>query len=439
MKGRTRTPAAAVAALLAALIGCGAFVAAGHAAGSDPVASVASRSAGTTIAGVAAIRPAAAQAAAAATQKLGLALLSDEAAAGNAVISPFSVEEALAMVDQGATGVTAAQLGTVLGISDPGALAASTRALLAQLATVTATSGDGSTRPLLTNANGLWLASSLTLQPQFLDTLTRQFAAAPHQVDFAGAPEAARQAINDWVAAHTAGQIKDLFPDGTIGRATLLVLANAIDLKARWLLPFDPRQTKPGPFHLASGGTRQARFMTGDDPMHVPWARTATYAAVDLPYRGTSLSLLAVMPTSQSLRSFLSALTPAGFSRIAGSLGDSQPVQVSFPRLNLDVATDLAGDLSALGMPAAFQAPGFSGIVAHRMLTISSVRHEATLKITEEGTVATAATGIGFTSLSYGGQGQRIAFDHPFLVFLRDRATGALLFAGAISDPGAGS
>ncbi len=376
-----------------------------------------------------------AQLAAASTQKLGLALLTDAAGSGNAVISPFSVEEALAMVDQGAAGVTARQIGTVLGAPDAQALAASTRALLAYLATVSSTAGDGTRTPLLTNANSLWLASSLGLDAPFLTTLSTEFGAAPHRVDFATAPDSARQTINSWVSEHTAGKIGDLFPQGSVTKATLLVLANAIYLKARWLKPFDPSQTRPGPFHLASGASQSVEFMTTDDPIDVPWTRTSADEAVELPYRGTSLSLLAVMPTSRSLRAFLATLTPAQLTQIAASLRASPSIDVTFPRLDLDFASDLVNDLSSLGMPAAFNAPGFTAIVPHTPVVISTVRHEATFKVTEAGTIAAAATGVGVVGLAYPGPILRITFNRPFLLFLRDGTTGALLFAAAISDP----
>jgi serpin B len=32
----------------------------------------------------------------------------------------------------------------------------------------------------------------------------------------------------------------------------------------------------------------------------------------------------------------------------------------------------------------------------------------------------------------------RLTLDHPFLLFLRDDATGAILFAGRVADPTAG-
>jgi serine protease inhibitor len=221
--------------------------------------------------------------AAASTVKLALELLPRVSGSGNAVISPYSVQEALAMVDQGARGQTAAQIEKVLGVPSAGELAASDRAMLGHLAAVTSTTGNGSKRPRLTTANRLWLQRSLTVKARFLSTLGTEFGAAPAQLDFQGAPDAARNTINGWVAQHTAGHITGLFPHRSITSQTLLVLANAIYLKAQWQNAFNPALTAPAPFHEQSGSQVQAKFMTME-PVALPHADSASYQAVEFPY-----------------------------------------------------------------------------------------------------------------------------------------------------------
>ncbi|MGP0070626.1 MAG: serpin family protein, partial [Bryobacteraceae bacterium] len=55
----------------------------------------------------------------------------------------------------------------------------------------------------------------------------------------------------------------------------------------------------------------------------------------------------------------------------------------------------------------------------------------------EEGTEAAAATGIGMAGMAIHREPPpfRMVVDHPFLVALRERKTGLILFLGAISDP----
>jgi serpin B len=89
-----------------------------------------------------------------------------------------------------------------------------------------------------------------------------------------------------------------------------------------------------------------------------------------------------------------------------------------------------------LGMQAAF-VPGladFSGMDGTRNLYITSVLHKAFIDVAEKGTEAAAATGVimGTTGMPVG---LYITANRPFLYFLRDAPTGAILFMGRVVDP----
>ena len=378
--------------------------------------------------------------AAASTIKLALALLPKVNPQENAVISPFSILQALAMVDQGARGLTAEQINAVLGAGGAGGageLASSTRALLAHLAAVTTVSGNGKDKPLLTNGNSLWLQSSFTVLPSFAAVLASDFGAAPEQVDFQSAPDAARAQINQWVAQRTHGHITDLFPAGSIDSQTLLVLANALYLDAGWAQPFDTTLTADAPFY-ASSGTVQAKFMTTHTALNAPYGQGHGYQAVELPYQGTTLSLLAIMPTSQTITEFQAGLTAAQLASIVAGL-TSQQVDVYLPHADLKLNVPLNEQLSVLGMPVAFSSSAdFSGITPSPPLLIQTVEHAATFKMTEAGTIASAATGVSVGAMAVAPDRTKppvIRLNHPFLLLLRDTTTGAVLFAVRIVNP----
>jgi serpin B len=67
-------------------------------------------------------------------------------------------------------------------------------------------------------------------------------------------------------------------------------------------------------------------------------------------------------------------------------------------------------------------------------LYISDVLHKAFINVAEKGTEAAAATAV---VLSAGAEpmGLEIHIDRPFLYFLRDQPTGAILFMGRVVDP----
>jgi serpin B len=408
---RTST-AVALATVFAALAGCGS-------AATKPV---------TRSSGQAADIPAAVQA----SEGLAISLLQRLGqAGGNVVFSPYSIETALSMVDAGAAGSTATEIDHVLHTTRGAAVAAGLAAINGRL-TAVSTASDA---PRLDLANGLWVQQGLPLEKPFTGTLASLFGAAPQTVDFASAPETARQTINSWVSAHTAHLIANLFPEGTITAQTSAVLANAIYLAAHWADPFTRAQTAPGPFYTTAGPTVQVPFMT-QTPVPVSYAHRGTYQAVDLPYLHSTLSMLLVMPTPGTLARFEQGLSSQSLAKLERGLSPVR-LDLHLPRFHLSFDTALNQVLSELGMPVAFtNAADFSGITTHTRLKISAVEHAADLRVDEAGTVAAAATGIAIEPTAIAPQpATRLTLDHPFLVFLRDDATGAVLFTAQVTNP----
>lgn len=355
----------------------------------------------------------------------------------NVVFSPYSIQAALAMVDAGAAGNTASQINRVLRTSGAPALDASNGALSAGLESSVArpNGAPAADAARLNIANGLWVQSGLSLKATFAAALSRNFGAAPQRTDFKSQPEAARKSINSWVSSHTAQLIKDLMPPGSITVQTALVLANAIYLKANWSSPFDAAATRPGTF-LTAAGTRVRTPFMAQPATEFPYRRTAGYVAVDLPYLYSHLSMLMVMPSAGTLGRFQRQLSAAALTALAGATAPQRLI-LRMPRFHLIAHRSLNAALAALGMPVAFtDRADFSGITAQVPLKISTVEHGADLKVDEHGTIAAAATGISLSPTAVApSPATRLTLDHPFLLFLRDDHTGAVLFAGRVTDP----
>jgi serpin B len=94
--------------------------------------------------------------------------------------------------------------------------------------------------------------------------------------------------------------------------------------------------------------------------------------------------------------------------------------------------------LQALGMTSAF-IPGvadFSGMDGTHNLYISDVLHKAFIDVAENGTEAAAATAVVISILAIASPtGLLVDADRPFIYFLYDQPTGAILFMGRVQDP----
>jgi serpin B len=107
-------------------------------------------------------------------------------------------------------------------------------------------------------------------------------------------------------------------------------------------------------------------------------------------------------------------------------------VSVYLPRFRIEWERLLNDDLQQLGMRHAFGAADFTRMSPRGLdLYITKVLQKTFVDVDEEGTEAAAATmvGIGVTSAP-----ASFRADRPFLVVIRERFSGTILFIGKIAQ-----
>jgi len=352
---------------------------------------------------------------------------------GNVVLSPDSVAAALAMTGSGGVGRTAREIARTLHLKGPSTFAAFGRLQRGIVGRYAAAKAAGPEAPTLEIANGVFLQQGLPFRPAYVNGVQRRFGASVQAVDFDGDPEGALGAINGWVSERTEGLIPKIL--GQLPPEMALALANAIYLHADWEHRFKPSATGPGTFHAATGKV-DVDFMHQTELL--PFDAGPGYKAVALPYRSSTLSLLVVLPVQQRLGSLLHRLDGRGLARISRRLS-SRPVILGLPRFHVKTDVGLNGPLRKLGMRTAFsEAADFSRIANAVGLKVDFVKHAADLAVNEAGTVAAAATVVGVTRTAADRPPRdAVTFNanRPFLFFLRDDRTGAVLFAGRLVNP----
>ena len=80
-----------------------------------------------------------------------------------------------------------------------------------------------------------------------------------------------------------------------------------------------------------------------------------------------------------------------------------------------------------------FGVPGFEGIAPG--ITLDNAVHATDIAVDEVGTVAAAATALGFEESGPPEPDVTVRADRPFLYLIRHRPTGAVLFVGRVMDP----
>jgi serpin B len=393
-----------------------------------------------------------------AINQLGLDLIRTETPAGNRgnlLLSPYSIETALAMAYTGADGRTREQMQRVLHLpADDAAGLNGFSKLAGELADLQASSQrradearnhGGSEQPIEINvANCLFAQRGFAFRPTFTAALRDRFGAPLEELDFAHAPEPARIAINAWVAHGTHDKIRNLVPSGAIDDATRAVLANALYLRAAWASPFKVVNTKPQPFWIDDKAHIDAPTMRQQN--HFGYAKRDGYTAISLPYSGGGLQLLILLPDKRDgLATLERIVTPellAGCTRLP-----PRDMILHLPRFRLaPPRLALGGALRGLGMTTAFDQPHGSADFdrmaprkPNEYLYLSEVFHKTWLSLDENGTEAAAVTAA--VMMKTLGIYRPLAplievrVDRPFLFAIQDVSTGTCLFLGRLTDP----
>jgi serpin B len=356
---------------------------------------------------------------------------------GNLFYSPHSISVALAMTYAGARNRTAEQMAATLQfLLEQEKLHPAFNWLDVELASrgegAQGKDGEGFK---LNIVNAIWGQKGYSFLPAFLDVLAENYGTGLRILDFITETEKSRVTINDWVSDQTEGRIEDLIPQGAIDALTRLVLTNAIYFNAAWENPFDEDVTADGPFYLLDGGQVTVPMMRQTESFG--YTEGEGYQAVELPYDGSELSMVILLPASGNFQAFEKGLQAQQVDAIINDLQNTD-VSLRMPKFEFDSEFSLKDTLAGMGMPDAFSGDAdFSGMTGNRELAISDVVHKAFVAVDEAGTEAAAATAVIMKLTAVPEPPVEVTIDRPFIFLIRDIETGAILFVGRVLNPSA--
>ncbi|CAB1426902.1 unnamed protein product [Pleuronectes platessa] len=285
-------------------------------------------------------------------------------------------------------------------------------------------------------SGSLQMASQIFYNPQmnltesFTDQSIEFYDAQPTRL--LNTSEENTQMINSWVANKTNNKITQLVD--SISPSTQLILLNAVSFSGQWKVKFGPGPSK-GLFTKLNGDlvkvpllyhrgymmatkyvlelkAQVARFaLSGDSSLYILVPRT--YKVEDLQQLEDQMTDTAVLQMIEEMKTT-----------------SPHPVEVSLPRIKLDVQPDMTIVMKKLGLSSLFEEPNLCGLYSEDRLLLDDARHRAFLALTEDGVEAGAATAIGFAR-SF----PSFSAMQPFVMLLWSDQANVPLFIGRVTDP----
>ncbi|XP_042549434.1 serpin B4-like [Dipodomys spectabilis] len=367
--------------------------------------------------------------------------------ADNAFFSPLSIASAFSMVSLGAKGNTAHQIKEVLHFSEVTGETKKTcttshaedseivhhqfQKMLTELNTPT----DAFELKI---ANSLYGEKTFPFLQEYLDKLKKFYLANMESLDFGNNAEESRKKINAWVESQTNDKIKDLFPVDSLDSSTVLVLVNAIYFKGQWEERFKKEYTEEGNFWLNKDVSKPVQMMKQTKHFNVASLEDEQAKILEMPYKGNELSMIVLLPNEvdglQKLQDSLTAEKLLDWTSTQNMV--KIQVYLCFPRFKMAEKYDLKKTLVSLGMADIFnpKKADLSGMSQEGGLVVTKALHQSFVEVTEEGTEAAAATGVGI-SLTSAPISEEFCCDHPFLFFIKENKTNCILFVGRFASP----
>lgn len=343
---------------------------------------------------------------------------------GNIFVSPLSVSMALAMAYNGARGATADEMAEVLGFG--GMDRAAVSALYAKLVPALVAADP---KVKIQIANSIWSRTGFEAEPDFLALNRSAFDAETRSLDF-GLPDAAA-IVNKWVSDKTHGLIPEIVKPPLPGDLVMMLI-NALYFKGDWSAGFDSKRTHDAVFRLADGSEKPCRMMYADGGFR--YLENADAIGLELPYGDSLFSMVFLQPAAGKVMGNLIAnLSEGAWKEWEGAFVRREG-SIHVPKFKLEYQASLADTLAAMGMVSATSpSADFTGINKAGQLYISEVIHKTFVSVDETGTEAAAVTEVGIGRLSL--PPALIRLDRPFVVLIREKTSGTLLFVGRIEDP----
>ncbi|MBQ7872301.1 MAG: hypothetical protein IJ357_09190 [Oscillospiraceae bacterium] len=352
-----------------------------------------------------------------------------EQAGENCIYSPLNVYLAMGMLAELTDGETRQEILDVMGCADLESLRTQAGNLW-----LSNYNDDGvSTRRL---GSSLWLSDQYSFHQETLDVLAEHYYATAYRGTMGSAD--LNQALRDWLNQQTGNFLSEQVSDIELKPGTALALASTLYYKANWGIEFSEASTRDEVFHGLEEDLTCA-FMHQSLDTNYYWGEHFT--AVRMVMEDDSAMWFILPDEDYTVEDLLQETETMDFLLAGKSWEDKRTltVHLSIPKFDVTSQLDLSRSMQQLGVTDAFDRlrADFSPTTSDTGLYVSQVRHDARVKIDEEGCEAasyvlmlmdaTSAPPPEYDEVDF-------VLDQPFLFAIANEQ-GLPLFVGTVYTP----
>lgn len=288
-------------------------------------------------------------------------------------------------------------------------------------------------------ANSIWYKQEYHVKVPFVETARQYYGAEIAPLDMLD-PQSVH-VINNWIEQRTNNLIRDML-DQIPGNA-VMYLVNAIYYKADWKYRFAASKTHKKPFYPQKGQSVQVDMMDLDQEAAFRSYWDEDFHYFEIPYSTGQYSMGVLYQQDGDLAQAAEKLTFENLERWKANSREANFI-LKMPKFKLRQKMDnMSGDLQAMGLvqPFKFHPENFTELFSNPTdeLKISRVIHDALIEVDEKGSEAAAATVVEIVERvsmpARPMEPQVIILDKPFIFFIQEAHSGAILFMGKLGDP----
>ena len=341
----------------------------------------------------------------------------------NTLISPLSVQLALAMTLNGAKGKTKTEMETVLGGIPAEELNEYLYTYVKSLPT------DDKYKMHI--ANSVWVReNALVADEGFLSTNKSYYDAQIYSAPF---DKSTADDVNGWVDENTDGMIKKIIDE--ISSDTVMYLINALAFDAEWSTVYNKENIYTGTFTSAAGDAQSVSMMTSVEGQYISTDGAEGFIKY---YKDDKYAFAALLPAEGTdINEFIAELS-ADEIRDALETPETVSVYTTIPKFSYEYSLSMNGVLSEMGMPTAFlgKAADFTGMGDCPMgnVYIGDVLHKTYISVDELGTKAGAVTKVEMVAEGVPCYDHNICLDRPFVYMIIDTSANLPVFIGSVME-----